>query len=62
MDLSEARAIMRTGGRTARGDEEEAANAMADALGRIENLCNVGMSAGTPWWVFRDAVREILKG
>lgn len=24
-------------------------------------LCDKGMNDGTPWWVFRDAVRDILE-
>jgi len=33
---------------------------MAKLLKRIERLCDKGMTPGTPWWVFRDAVHEIL--
>jgi hypothetical protein len=35
---------------------------MAKLLKRIEKLCDQSMNPGTPWWVFRDAVRAILKG
>jgi hypothetical protein len=34
---------------------------MAKLLKRIEKLCDQPMNPGTPWWIFRDAVRDILK-
>jgi hypothetical protein len=51
VDLAEARAARHDGNGTA----------MADALNAIEQLCDKGMASGTPWWVFRDAVRAILE-
>lgn len=27
---------------------------------QLDQLCDKQMNDGTPWWVFRDAVREIL--
>jgi len=37
------------------------ATQMAKLLKRIETLCEQPMNPGTPWWIFRDAVRAILK-
>lgn len=59
MDLSEAREV--AGGWYGTGEHpEELITTLADGLGAIEQLCDKGMASGTPWWVFRDAVREIL--
>jgi hypothetical protein len=35
--------------------------AVTTAIERLTALCDKGMNPGTPWWVFRDAVRAILE-
>lgn len=58
MDLSEAR--RHPGSWTNDPDTTEAFMVALGALDAIELLCDQPMNDGTPWWVFRDAVREIL--
>lgn len=64
MDLNEAYRLAETADPNEQRHQSgvaEAANVLANVIVELTALCDKPMNDGTPWWVFRDAVRDILE-